>query len=270
MIRANRFARIALRIARATKIRIKYRQASLLGVINVQLQIQNRVARRINFDYGDLWKCPQTASHYGYRFSLDVNEFPYRCRADFMLETNWFCTNFGYNGILIVGKFVEWDSSSSMWHVWLLSPWHRAFSIQLEDSSCQFHALTWGRGGGEDRQAAQSIIQLQLTCFHASVCSFLPFEKCFVLQSKGHSTELGEGQFQDGPLLHKVREGNSFPKAAGKGSVNPRSERRLSATELIVRTMPASSRVPLRFLFLPCQVTSYKIALRDSLGWHVG
>ena len=40
-----------------------------------------------------------------------------------------------------------------------------------------------------------------------------PPQKGFVLQSKGHSTDLGEGHFQDGPL-HKVREGNSFPKSA--------------------------------------------------------
>ena len=38
-------------------------------------------------------------------------------------------------------------------------------------------------------------------------------KKCSVLWRKGHSTELGERQFQDGPL-RKVREGNSFPKSA--------------------------------------------------------
>ena len=42
-----------------------------------------------------------------------------------------------------------------------------------------------------------------------------PLEKCSVLQSDGHSTELGEGQLQDGPL-HRVWEGNSFSKSLWK------------------------------------------------------
>ena len=48
--------------------------------------------------------------------------------------------------------------------------------------------------------------------FSAHFPHFFALEKCSVLQSKGRSAELGEGQFRDGSL-HKVREGNSFPKS---------------------------------------------------------
>ena len=49
--------------------------------------------------------------------------------------------------------------------------------------------------------------------FWAPFRAVLPLEKCSVLQSKGHNTELGEGQLRDG-ALRKVQEGNSFPKSA--------------------------------------------------------
>ena len=46
--------------------------------------------------------------------------------------------------------------------------------------------------------------------FSAHFRPFLPLENCW---SRAHSAELGEGQIRDGPL-HKVWEGNSWPKSA--------------------------------------------------------
>ena len=50
---------------------------------------------------------------------------------------------------------------------------------------------------------------------------FCPSKSALFCRARGHSAQLGEGEFQDGPL-HKEREGNPFPKSALKRSVNVR------------------------------------------------
>ena len=105
-------------------------------------------------------------------------------------------------------------------------------------------ALCAFRGG--NLKALVALNRRFLTCFHASFSLMAPFapplfsaplhpslplEKC-VLLGEEHSRELGEGQFQDGPL-HKVREGNSFLKnLLEKGSD---SESRIGQFLIVVR-----------------------------------
>ena len=51
----------------------------------------------------DLWECRQTISHYRYRSSLEI-QFVSMTDADFGLETNEFCNNFGCNGKTLPSK----------------------------------------------------------------------------------------------------------------------------------------------------------------------